>query len=104
MKKSNVTLIFDGVGDGLPLMDVQDYQINSYLVYRPDTQEFLHSQRFEDGFSLHVYTKEPFFSHFFETEKQAFQSSVFIEYETIVVPLFDLGDKLAVGFPCDTEV
>lgn len=90
MKKSNVT----GINESQPV---------GWLIYRPDTKDFLHSHMIEPGGCVHAYVEEPAIAYRFFSKSLAFSFSKFIDKFTEIVPLFDLGDKLAVAFTHDTE-
>lgn len=68
------------------------------MIYRPDTDEFLHSLQATLEFISTFYTTEPCLAFQYKTEEIAFRASTAIDKPTEVVPLFDIGDKLAVGF------
>jgi hypothetical protein len=91
MKKSNVT----GINESQPL---------GWLIYRPDTKEFLHSHMIDPGRSVCAYVEEPANAYRFFSESLAFNFAKFIDKPTEIVPLFDLGDKLAVVFTNDPNV
>jgi len=79
-------------------LEQQAPDLIGWLIYRSDTDEFFSLQALL-GYSTRSYVKNPEFAFCFSTEQLAFRYSTFIEKETEVVPLFDLGgDKLAVGF------
>lgn len=90
MNKSNVT----GIEESQPV---------GWLIYRPDTEDFLHSYMVEPLHSVYAYVEEPANAYRFFSESLAFNFAKFIDYPTDIVPLFDLGDELAVVFTCDTE-
>jgi len=71
-----------------------------WLIYRPDTEEFFLRHIEEPGLFANAFTKEPAFAYLYHSERLAFLCSSFIEQNTEIVPLFDIGDKLAVGFSC----
>lgn len=77
---------------------VTENDIIGWLIYRPDTEEFVHSLKDTPEFTSTFYTTEPCFAFQYETEEIAFRASTAIDKPTEVVPLFDIGDKLAVGF------
>ena len=70
-----------------------------WLIYRPDTEEFLYSHKAGIGYSAAAYVKNPGQGYLFDSERMAYRYATFIDKETEVVPLFDFGqDKLGVGF------
>lgn len=89
MKKSNVTKKLPA-----PI---------GWLIYRPDTEEFFLKHIEQPGLFANVFTKEPAFAYLYHSERLAFICTGFIDEITEVLPLFDYGYRLAVGFPCDTE-
>lgn len=104
MKKSNVTKIRESRSGRQPALaggrpDLpSDSEIIGWLIYRSDTEEFLYSHCAGIGYSAAAYVKEPAFAYLFSSEHLAFKYSTFIDHETEVVSLFDIGDKLVVGF------
>jgi len=90
MKKSNVT----GINESQPV---------GWLIYLPDTADFLFSYMNYALGSSRSYVKEPANALMFNSERQAFRFSTFIDKNTEIVPLFDFGDKLAVVFSDDPE-
>lgn len=78
--------------------NVTDNGFVGWLIFRPDTEEFVFAQLFRDGATVTGYTKEPNLAYQYDSETLAFRASIFIDVQTDVVPLFDLGDTLAVGF------
>lgn len=105
MKKSNVIKIKKIGGEGVrrgtsraPSRPINDNDLIGWLIYRPDTDEFLHSHKAGIGYTTTGYAKSPEDAFCFSSEKLAFKYSTFIDKKTEVVPLFDYGDKLAVGF------
>ena len=102
--KSNVTNIQTGSKRSIAgascndRLSLTDDNLIGWLIYRSDTDEFLYSHKAGVGYSAAAYVKEPAIAYCFDTERMAFRYSTFIEKETEVVPLFDIGDKLIVGF------
>lgn len=72
-----------------------------WLIFRPDTEEFVYAQRSQGSAFVTGYVKEPSLAFTYSSEQSAFRASTFIDKPTQVVPLFDCGDRLAVGFPED---
>lgn len=95
--KSNVTNIRPITG-GLPHLVFTDDELIGWLIYRPDTDEFLHSFMVDDGYSIHSYVKEPCLAYRFFSESLAKFNAKHIDKQTEIVPLFDHNDKLIVGF------
>jgi hypothetical protein len=105
MKKSNVTNIQKIGGDGVrrgtsraPSRPINDNNLIGWLIYRPDTEEFLLKHTAGIGYSSAAYVKNPSSAYIFDSERLAKRYSKLIDKKTEVVPLFDFGDKLAVGF------
>lgn len=69
-----------------------------WLLYRPDTEEFLVGIKADENSVVTLYTKEPILGYLYQSERLAFRASIFIDQIFEVVPLFDYGDKLAVAF------
>lgn len=93
MNKSNVTKnaqFYPG--------QLQQPEIIGYVIYRPDTHEFFHSHQSVSGYSSNAYTLEAAYAYCFDSEKSAHRFSRHIDRKTEIVPLYDLGDKLAVVF------
>lgn len=95
--KSNVTNIRPITG-GLSSLVLTDDELIGWLIYRSDTGEFFYSQQTAPGYTTNAYIAEPCFAYYFQTERQAFRFSTFIDKLTEIVPLFDHNDKLIVGF------
>lgn len=87
LKKSNV------VGVILP-----ESQCIGWLIYRPDTDEFFYSHQASPGYSGNAFVKEPSIAYCFDSERLAFNYSVHIDRPTQIVPLYDTGENLVVGF------
>lgn len=85
MKKSNVT----GIDGSQPV---------GWLIYRPDTEDFLLSYIGHALGSSRAYVKEPDIALSFYSQSRALDFAKCIDKPTEIVPLFDLGDKLAVCF------
>jgi hypothetical protein len=104
MNKSNVTNIQKGSKRSIASvvcndrLSLNDDDLMGWLIYRSDTEEFLYSHKAGVGYTSAAYVKEPALAYLFDSERLAFRYSTFINKKTEVVPLFDIGDKLAVGF------
>lgn len=79
----------------LPLCDEN---LMGFLIYRPDTDEFLFSHTSGLRINIARYVKEPALAYLFSTEQLAFRYSTFIDKETFIVKLYDLVDMLVVRF------
>jgi len=77
---------------------LSDDDMVGWLVYRPDTDEFLHSHREAHGYSTSAYVRNPSYAYRFNSACLAFNFAKFMDKVVEVVPLYDLGDRFAVGF------
>jgi len=90
-----------GFNRRVTLESLADKEIIGWLIYRPDTDEFLHSHEAGVGYSTERYVKNPCDAYLFKSEQLAFRYSTFINREMGVVPLLDNGnDSVVVAFDC----
>jgi len=93
MNKSNVTLSHSNLLDAL----VEKKPIG-FLIYRPDIEEFYHSYENSPDFFGCAFVKQPALAYCFNSESLARTVSLLISRPTEIVPLYDIGDQLAVVF------
>ena len=100
MKKSNVITMGRRAGDGREAhpQAAVNHDVLGWLIYRPDTEEYLVSHKASIGHAVTGYAKNPEYAYCFGTERLAFRYSTFIDKPTEIVKLFDFGDKLVVCF------
>jgi len=103
--KSNVTNIRHKGQESFPhatravrLLSLSEENLLGWLIYRPDTDEFLHSHIACVGCTTARYVKTLEYAYCFSSEALAFRYSMFIDKPTDVVKLYDNGDKLVVLF------
>lgn len=100
--KSNVTNIQHNANvpttNGSRPLALTEDNLLGWLIYRPDTDEFLYSHRAGIGYTNTAYVKQPAFAYCFANEQLAFRYSTFIDMPTHIVRLHDFGDQLVVRF------
>lgn len=69
-----------------------------YLIYRHETNDFLITSVTTLYYNEATYTKSPEHAYLFGSEKSASAFMAVVKGKAQIVPLYDLGDRLAVGF------
>lgn len=69
-----------------------------YLIYRHETDDFLMTSVTTLYYNEATYTKSPESAYLFSSEKFASSFISVVKGKAQIVPLYDLGDRLAVGF------
>lgn len=104
MKNSNVTQIDlnnsgrgTAPGGSLP-ESINGAQLVGFVIYRPDTDEFLHSHKAGIGYSAAAYCKNPSYAYIFDSERLAHRYSTFLDIQSKVCPVFENENEWLVGF------
>ena len=72
-----------------------------WLIYRPDTGEFVCTHQLKPHLSTATYTKEAALAQCYYSEYLAVRVSSNIDQFTVVVPSFDDGEKIGIAIPDD---